>query len=129
MLAAETAFAPDSFMTSATWEQALASARQRGPAPDVIVTYANSAAGSDPAEEEALARVFPGVPTRNYKRHFGYTGKANNLLDLAAALADDGVAPGSVVLLDGQGFGFGVGYLTVKKLAPARGGSHREVRA
>ncbi len=129
LLAVDTGFAPLSFGTAESWQKHLESARRHGCAPDVIVTYANNPAGVDAAESEALEKVFPGIPTRNYKKLFGYTGKANNLLDLAAALVDPSVAPGSVVLIDGQGFGFGLGTLLVRKLGFPRGAQRAEVRS
>lgn len=116
VLAVQTLFAPDPFVATDTWRKLFAGARARHGLPDLIVTYANGSRQLEETETEARHAVFGDVPTRNYKRYFGYTGKANNLLDLAAALADDSIPVGATVLLCGAGFGFGIGYALVRKL-------------
>jgi hypothetical protein len=117
VIAAETIFSPEPYMKAETWRRVFTAAKRHHEAPDFVVTYANGASGADEVEANALQAIFPNVPTRNYKSLFGYTGKANNLLDLAAILTDRSVPPGAVVLLCGQGFGFGLGTLLFRKLA------------
>jgi len=116
VLAVQTQFAPEPFVTVQTWKTLFAAARERHGLPDLIVTYANGSRQLEESETAARNAVFGPIPTRNYKRYFGYTGKANNLLDLAATLADDSIPVGATVLLCGAGFGFGIGYLLVRKL-------------
>lgn len=116
VLAVRTQFAPNPFVTMQTWRTLFASARERHGLPDLIVTYANGSRKLEEAETAARNEVFGQIPIRNYKRYFGYTGKANNLLDLAATLADDSIPVGATVMLCGAGFGIGIGYLLVHKL-------------
>ena len=116
VLAVQTLFAPDPFVATGTWRKLFTQARERHGNPDWIVTYANGSRQLEETETAARDAVFPGIRTRNYKRYFGYTGKANNLLDLAAALNDDAIPAGATVLLCGAGFGFGIGYALVRKL-------------
>ncbi len=116
VLAVHSLFAPEPFVTVETWKTLFAAALERHGLPDLIVTYANGALQLEQTESAARHAVFGPIPTRNYKRYFGYTGKANNLLDLAAALADDSIPVGSTVMLCGAGFGFGIGYALVRKL-------------
>jgi hypothetical protein len=110
-----TVFHPEPAIKPSVWESLFARVAELHGAPDVVVTYANGAPASDESEASALRARFPRVRTLHYKRFFGYTGKANTLLDLAALLADDTVPPGALVLLNGQGFGFGIGALLVRK--------------
>ena len=116
VLAVHTLYSPEPFVAPDTWRTLFAAARERHGLPDLIVTYANGSRQLEDSETAARREVFGAVATRNYKRYFGYTGKANNLLDLAATLADDSVAVGSTVLLCGAGFGYGIGYILVRKL-------------
>jgi 3-oxoacyl-(acyl-carrier-protein) synthase len=116
VLAVHTQFAPDPVVTVQSWRNLFTLARERHGLPDLIVTYANGARQLEETETSARNEVFGSIPVRNYKRYFGYTGKANNLLDLAAALVDDSIQPGTTVLLCGAGFGFGIGYILVRKL-------------
>ena len=116
VLAVQTQFAPDPFVAVQTWQNLFSAARERHGLPDLIVTYANGSRQLEETETAARHAVFGQIPTRNYKRYFGYTGKANNLLDLAATLADDSIPVGATVMLCGAGFGFGIGYLLVRKL-------------
>jgi 3-oxoacyl-(acyl-carrier-protein) synthase len=116
VLGVHTMFAPEPFVNEATWETLFRHAYRGFGAPDVVVSYANGAPTIERNESAARRTVFGAVPTRNYKAYFGYTGKANNLLDLAAVLSDDAIPTGATVLLCGAGFGFGIGYLVLRKL-------------
>ena len=81
----------------------------------MIFAYLNGAHLLNATEDEALALHYPGVPIRSYKPLLDYTGKPNNLLDLAAVLVDRSVPDGTVVMINGTGFGWGVGCITLRK--------------
>ncbi len=109
-------FVREAFPGAEVWRTMFRRAKEAHGTPDYIVCYANGEPRLDAAEAEALSEEFPGVPQKRYKYIFGYTGKANTLLDLAALLADPSVEPGAMTLINGAGFGYGVGYLAVRKL-------------
>lgn len=115
ILAARSYFMPEAHGDHGTWEKMYRQAVQDWGRPDVVVRYSIGASAIDKAERDALEAVLPGTPTRCYKPLFGYTGKANNLLDLAAALTDETIAPASRILIAGVGMGYGIGCLLVEK--------------
>ena len=110
-------FCPEPFAQTATWSALFERAKRRVGIPDVVVAYRNGAQLLNDSENKALAVHYPGVPVRGYKPLLGYTGKPNNLLDLAAALVDRSVPDGALITINGTGFGWGVGSVSLRKLA------------
>lgn len=85
-----------------------------------IVTYANGVTELTETENKAIRKTFPNASVINYKQHIGYTGKANNLIDLVLALSDERIIPGSHVLLNGVGMSVGAGCILIRKLLNAK---------
>jgi hypothetical protein len=69
----------------------------------------------DQADLAAARQVFPDIPRKAYKGIFGYTGKANNLLDLISAILDPSIPAGAKVVLLGAGIEYGLGYIACRK--------------
>lgn len=116
ILDVDSMFCPEPFAQATTWSALFERTRQRVGIPDMIVAYRNGALLLNNSENEALAAHYPEVPIRGYKPLLGYTGKPNNLLDLAAVLVDRSVPDGAIVTINGTGFGWGVGSITLRKL-------------
>jgi len=104
------------FPSEQDWTSLLQDVAVNGITPDVIVTYCNGVKSNDANELAAIESVFPNTPQHNYKSLFGYTSKANNALDLVTALSDPAIPTGATVLINGAGFGVGIGYIVIKKL-------------
>lgn len=104
------------FPSRQDWLELLHYAKQQA-AIDCVVSYCNGVKANDENERSAIAEVFGEVAVRNYKAIFGYTSKANNALDLLAVLADPSVPVGSTILINGAGFGVGIGFAVIRKLA------------
>ncbi len=117
LLDVDTMFRPEPFAVTETWSTLFERTRRRLGVPDVIVAYRNGAHLLNKTEDEALELHYPGVSIRSYKPLLGYTGKPNNLLDLAAVLVDRSVPVGAVVMINGTGFGWGVGTISLRKMA------------
>lgn len=119
VLGARSFYHPQAYVPVDTWRQMFADVRARFGTPDHVVCYANGAPQVEQAEEAALDADFPNVRRHAYKGLYGYTGKANNLLDIAAILVDPRIGPGETVLINGAGFSFGIGYICLRKTAPS----------
>lgn len=115
VLAVKSFYLPDSHASVESWRRTFDDALDRVGRPDTVVLYSIGVPSADQAERTALAQLIPEVPVHAYKRTFGYTGKANNLLDLAAVMADPAIEPGKKVLITGAGLGYGVGYIAIEK--------------
>ncbi|WP_342627788.1 hypothetical protein AAC691_17075 [Nguyenibacter vanlangensis] len=113
---ASSLFAPEPWPQAATWKKLFTRAKEQCGTPDIIVAYRNGAPLLDAAEREALAAIYPDVPQKAFKNLIGYTGKPNNLLDLAAILVDATVPPGALIMINGAGLGWGVGCITLRKI-------------
>lgn len=111
----QSCYSPEPFPQRHDWLQLLEQAAKRV-TPDVVVSYCNGVKANDENETSVIQALFPEAQICNYKSLFGYTSKANNLLDIVAMLADPSIKPGSTVLVNGAGFGVGIGYVVVKKL-------------
>lgn len=121
ILKVSTRYSAEHFPSEDDWKSLLHDVAACGLEPDLIVTYCNGVKANNESELAAIAQVFADAELRNYKPLFGYTGKANNLLDLAAVLADETVAVGTRILVLGAGFCMGIGYMLVEKLNHAKG--------
>ncbi|MBQ4849990.1 beta-ketoacyl synthase [Pseudoalteromonas sp. MMG012] len=115
VLAVDSRYNPSPFPSARDWHALMESVQQQGFDIDVIVTYCNGVKTNNENELAAVRDVFPNIEQKNYKSVFGYTSKANNLLDLSAALIDESIPDGATVLINGAGFGVGIGYIVVKK--------------
>lgn len=116
ILAVESRFNPAPFTSAEDWFALMESVKSEGLDIDVIVTYCNGVKANNESELAALRDAFPSVEKKNYKSVFGYTSKANNILDLSAVLVDKSIPEGSTVLINGAGFGVGIGFILLKKL-------------
>lgn len=81
-----------------------------------IVLYDNGVKSISSVEKKAMCTIFPCAEYFSYKPHVGYTGKANNLIDLVIALSDTRIPEGDIVLINGVGVSSGIGYILIKKL-------------
>lgn len=81
-----------------------------------IICYDNGVRQLFEEEQYAIKKKFPGANCFSYKSRVGYTGKANNLIDLVLSLSDDRIPINSYVLINGMGTGTGVGCILIKKL-------------
>lgn len=109
-------FIPEAYAHSETWRSMLGHVRNCHGSPDFIICYANGSEQLERSEAEALDSEFEAVPRLRYKSIFGYTGKANTLLDLSAAIADPNIPTGATILINGTGLGYGVGYVLLRKM-------------
>lgn len=82
-----------------------------------IIAYDNGVKDLYEEEYKALDMIFPKANIFNYKKIFGYTGKANTLVDLVTALSDKRIPVGDYILINGVGFSVGIGYILVQKKA------------
>lgn len=82
----------------------------------IVIPYANGVKPLMEEEDKALRVVFPYSPQIRYKQYVGYTGKANNLLDISYALVDSEIKPGEYVVCTGIGIASGFGFTLFKKL-------------
>ena len=80
-----------------------------------VVLYDNGAEHLAQNELAAVKRHFPAAQLRSYKARTGYTGTANNLLDLCLALEDASLPDGAHVLVNGIGFNTGLGCALLRK--------------
>jgi 3-oxoacyl-(acyl-carrier-protein) synthase len=104
------------FPTQEDWHSLMLEVQSNGHKPDVIVSYCNGVKANDENELAAIDSVFPDAAIKNYKSTFGYTSKANNALDLIAALTDQSIPVGANILINAAGFNVGTGYMVIKKL-------------
>lgn len=116
VLAVTSRYNPSPFPTEENWVSLLEEVKAEITAPDFIVTYCNGVKANNENELAAINRMFPGIAQKNYKSAFGYTSKANNVLDLISVLVDQSIPQGATVLINGAGFGMGIGYIVIKKL-------------
>ncbi len=84
-----------------------------------VVRYNNGVQALSEIEEDAVALKFPFAKTYSYKFYIGYTGKANNLIDLTIALSDKRIPIGQQILVNGIGTNMGLGFILVRKLRHA----------
>lgn len=108
-------FVSEGNLSLKSWRDMFLFVKQKFALPDIVVSYATGEPAIDRTEQIALSECFPGVSIHNYKHLFGYTGKANNLLDLLAALYDPRIEKGSTMLINGSGMGYGTGYILATK--------------
>ncbi len=87
----------------------------------IVISYDNGNKNLTQIEHDAIKSFLPKANIFNYKKYIGYTGKANNLMDLVLALADKRIKPGSNVLVNGVGNYAGLGYILFKKLVQLNG--------
>ncbi|WP_153102077.1 beta-ketoacyl synthase N-terminal-like domain-containing protein [Paraburkholderia hayleyella] len=113
-------YAPQVLVSEGDWRTLflLLASRQCTPIQHVVL-YHNGVGTLERAEREAVRAVWPHCTLHRYKPHVGYTGQANNLIDLVLALADPAIAPGETVLVNGVGLGTGLGSIVLRKLAGA----------
>jgi len=116
VLDVHTRYSPEPFPSPSDWQALMKYVAGRGIQPDVVTTYCNGVKANDEIERSAVQPCFPNAQLRNYKSIFGYTSKANNTLDLVAALADENIPEGAVILVNGAGFGVGIGFIAMRKL-------------
>ncbi|MBR8845629.1 MULTISPECIES: beta-ketoacyl synthase [unclassified Pseudoalteromonas] len=116
VLAVESRYSPSPFPSPKAWHALMKSVKVKGLNVDVIVTYCNGVKTNNENELAAIGDTFPEVTQKNYKSVFGYTSKANNILDLSAVLVDESIPEGATVLINGAGFSVGIGLIVIKKL-------------
>ncbi|ALO43818.1 hypothetical protein [Pseudoalteromonas phenolica] len=116
VLAVESRYSPSPFPSARDWYDLLESVKSKGLDIDLIVSYCNGVKTNNENELAAIRDVYPNIEQKNYKSSFGYTSKANNILDLTAALVDESVPVGSTILINGAGFSVGIGFIVIKKL-------------
>lgn len=115
VLSAGSFFEPSFSFGSHVWGQMFDHILSTHGSPDILVSYGIGMTEMDRMEESAATKAFPEIPRVSYKGAFGYTGKANNLLDLVAAISDPAVGAGKTVLITGAGLGYGVGFILLEK--------------
>lgn len=81
-----------------------------------IVLYNNGIKEMADEELNAINQFFPNANHFSYKPYAGYTGKANNLVDLVIALMDNRIPVDSHILINGVGTTSGMGCMLIKKL-------------
>ena len=81
-----------------------------------IALYNNGVKEMADEELQAVNHVFPNAHYYSYKPYIGYTGKANNLIDLIIAITDNRIPVDSHILINGVGTMSGMGYILIKKL-------------
>ncbi|WJF91520.1 beta-ketoacyl synthase N-terminal-like domain-containing protein [Paraburkholderia bonniea] len=113
-------YVPDTLVRVSEWRNLLAhvAMHQRVPIQHVVL-YRNGVAALEQAEREALHAFWPNCTVHAYKPYTGYTGQANNLIDLVLALADPAIETGATVLVNGVGIGTGLGAIVLRKLSGA----------
>ena len=117
LLGAKSLYMPDTAPGIESWTRLFSDCHSTIGVPNVAVLYSIGIPISDREEKAALLKVFGDIRTTAYKRIFGYTGKANTLLDIAAVLTDSSIQPGERVLIAGAGLGYGLGYVVLEKNA------------
>lgn len=81
----------------------------------VVILYDNGNLAAGEQERSAIERFFGRTTQVSYKKLTGYTGQANNLIDLVFALADPAVPAGRPILLNGIGSSAGMGAMMFEK--------------
>jgi 3-oxoacyl-(acyl-carrier-protein) synthase len=81
-----------------------------------IILYQNGVSELGKIEEDTMRKLFLAGSLYSYKKYIGYTGKANNLIDLVISLADRRIPLNSYILINGIGTSVGIGYILIKKL-------------
>ncbi|RQS12247.1 beta-ketoacyl synthase [Burkholderia sp. Bp9002] len=111
-------YKPDTSVSSGDWSRLFA--RFPGEAalgvPHVVL-YQNGEPSLGKAERNAVQNAWPNAVMHAYKPHVGYTGRANNLIDLVLAIADPAIPVGAPVLVNGIGVSSGLGAILVRKLS------------
>lgn len=97
------------------WVSLFTAANQSHGAPDIIISYENGITSQGESERAALREVFPDVPVLTYKPLTGYGGKVNNLVDIACAMNDVRLKPGTKLLFNGAGMMQGLGCALLQK--------------
>jgi 3-oxoacyl-(acyl-carrier-protein) synthase len=111
-----TIFKPNNNIVEMDWRNLFNAFKERNLNDLSIVSYDNGNPNLANEENLALKKYFPNSTVYNYKRYIGYTGKANNLIDVVIALSDKRIEVGNHILINGVGNYTGLGYLLVKKL-------------
>lgn len=111
-------YKPDTSVSSADWARLFGLFRRE----DVlgvphVVLYQNGEPSLGKAERNAVQHAWPNAVVHAYKPYVGYTGRANNLIDLVLAIADPAIPIGAPVLVNGIGVASGLGAILVRKLS------------
>jgi hypothetical protein len=81
-----------------------------------IILYNNGNLELHHTEHKIVKQIFPKAFIKTYKTNLGYTGKANNLLDLCLSLEDESIPNNAYIMINGIGFNVGIGYILLKKI-------------
>ena len=115
-------FKPDNKVTGLDWQHLLTLVPSKVINNKLnIITYDNGIKYLAENEMDAILQIFPKATVYNYKKYIGYTGKANNLIDLVLALSDKRIGVGEYVLINGVGNNAGLGYILIQKLQQLSG--------
>ncbi len=117
ILAIESIYMHDTIVKKADWLMLFAKFSSQIEIDNLyLILYANGVNQLMIEEMTAVAEFFPGRPHFSYKQFLGYTGKANNLIDLILALTDRRIPLGSQILINGVGTAVGLGAILLRKL-------------
>jgi hypothetical protein len=118
VLAVHSLYKPDTSVSASDWRRLFALFPDEGELDGLhVVLYCNGEPSLGKAELDAVQSVWPHCVTHAYKPYVGYTGKANNLIDLVLAISDPSVPAGALVLINGIGVSSGVGAILLRKLS------------
>ena len=117
LVAVRSMFRPESRVSVSDWKELYEIFPRLESEALTVICYNNGVNDLASEEYNAMRDIFPNAQLLDYKKYYGYTGKANNLIDLITVLNDKRVALGSYVAINGVGMSVGHGYILLRKLA------------